>query len=147
MKKKNLVNKREHFIRWAKAGFPLAEEISGFRIIKSSDQPSDDQPSDKTLKAIKDITRQFRTWFNPKTVFQSDNFEDPKHINHPCYSHYGVIKAMEEFLISSMTEIYGNGRMDERQAHLPPSYECGKCKKSFYHFTPFQEHIIYCQLS
>lgn len=61
-----------------------------------------------------DILNAFREEFNEDTVFGSDNFEDPKHIKHPCYNHYGVVDAFENFLLNTLTEF-------EREA-----YEKGK---------------------
>jgi len=48
------------------------------------------------------ILEEFDIEFEWGQIFNSDNFEDNEHINHPCYSHAGVDKAFREFLSKAL---------------------------------------------
>lgn len=56
-------------------------------------------------------------------VFNTDNFEDPKHINHPCYAHYGVVDDFREFMNQALSDAikYGEENGVEKVKKLKPN--------------------------
>ena len=51
---------------------------------------------------MEEYLKKFDKIFNEETVFDTDNFEDEGAINHPCYSHYGVVVGFRAFLVKTI---------------------------------------------
>lgn len=41
---------------------------------------------------------EFDERFSFTQIFNTDNFEDSKYINHPCYSHAGIANTIRDFI-------------------------------------------------
>lgn len=84
--------------------------------------------------------KRFDEKFNDTCIFNTDNFEDPEAIRHPCYAHYGVGKAFKQHLADELWrekkrwnkilvdfDKDANKRCGEALARQKKEHICDKC--------------------